>query len=699
MDPRRQCAVALAIGILLCGAAIVPSTATAAATDAVDPPPSDRDPRALSQADGQENNTSTPHENPSEAGEEGDVDDVSDWLTARLADQLGESTLRLSQEEYDAARAVVGDGYSDRLERLVDVEGETGSDGNDSSAFERAQENQQEFVSSAQAYRETRERYREAKRNGNESGARRLARTLDRIAGDVNNSGSGLRTDYRIVSNRTDRDLTAESREVANITENVTATQREIREVEFVETTLTVERRSRTVSFSDPLAVTGRVTTANASALDNETVVLQFGDRRRRATTNATGHFDLMLRPTVQPLDTRNATVRFVPSDASIYLGAAENVTVELSQETPTVTLDETPSDVAFDESAAVTGSVSVDGDPVGAVPVEIRVGGVPLGQTRTDDDGTFSLTTPLPATVPTGDRRINASLPFRERALSSTAAEAAVTVRKSDTSITLSASQSGAERINVTGRLTAVDGTAVADQRVELRVNGSVVDTVRTDDNGRYETAIAVPPSVLDDGSGRVRLAAVYSVNRTNLADARASTNITVSGTAERTQLLPTEWRRFLQVALVIAMATVGSGLLWRRRRTTSDPSNPAESAASGENAVETPVRDPDPTDEPSLDGARAALESGRPDEAVELTYGDVRRRLSGAFDVPPVRTHWEFYRACEAAGIDGEAAGLLERLTEAYERAAYAPTGFSESEVDAIIDAVETTEISTAR
>jgi len=693
----RQCTVTLVFVVIIFGAVFFPWTATAESADTADQPPADRSLLSVSQEDGQENNSSTQHENPSEASEEGDTDGVSDWLTNRLADQLGDSTIQLSEGEYDAAREAVGDDYSDRLGQLVEVEGETegaGDEWNDSATFEQAQENQQEFVSSVQQYRETRERYQEARQNGNETEARRLARRLDQIAQNVNTSGSNLVTDYRGISNGTERELAEQSQTVGNITENVTGTQREIREEEFVEAALSVERQSADVSFRDPLAVTGQLTSVNGTAIDGETIELQLGNETSRVTTNATGDFSVTLRPTVQRLDTQNATVRFVPSNASVYLGTNENVSVEIDQVTPTVTLAETPSEVTFNESVTVAGSVSVDDEPVGAVPVEVRLGGERLGQTQTNEVGEFSLTTRLPATVSSGDQQINASLPFRRRALSSTGAERGVVVRETDTSVTISASQNGTERVNATGWLTTADGTPVADQRIELRVNGSVVETVRTNENGRYETSVPVPSTTLDDdGSGLVRIAAVYSTDRTNLADARATTVVTISGPSDRSQLLPDAWRRIAPIVLVVATAAVVGGLLWHRRRAPSSMSTTDDSATGTGPAVV-----PEPEDSPadlSLKEARAALNAGRTNRAVELAYGDVRRGLFQSFDSPTIQTHWEFYQACKEAELDGETVGLVKQLTEAYERAAYAPEDFSEPEVEALLDAVEAAEI----
>lgn len=676
-------------------------------------------------------NNSTSHENPEEAAEDGDAAAVERWLSNDLGERLEESTIELSEGRYETAKEFVGDDYSERVKQLVDVEGDTdGGDGSDSSsAFERAQENQRGYVSSVQEYRETRERYETAKRNGNQTGARRLARRLNEVAEGVNDTGATLVRDYANVSNASDRNLDEEARIVENITANVTATQREIREVEFLSTNLSVDLRSSNVSFLDPIVVTGRVTTETGTPLADETVELQVGERTTRvstngsgefepasdatddfgvsvtddgdievsvsdsgraaATTNESGTFRLLHRPTVQPLDESRATVRFVPAGDSVYLGMEETVEVDIEQAMPNVSIDEAPSSVAFGEATTVNGSVAVEGVPADGVPVVVSVGDTRLGVARTDGDGEFSLSTPLPAAVRSGSTTANASLPLEDRALAPAGAGRSVTVRETDASLTLSSTAVDSERVRAAGTLSA-DGEPIADQTVEIRVNRSVVETVRTNETGAYDVTAGVPAAAREDGA--VRVTAVYATDGTNLGDARAAETLLLDADDPGVSV---DWRVVAAAAFALVVALAGGASLWRRRRS----SGAGTTDRTAETTVDTERPDPEELSLDAvgaLDAARTALSEGRPDRAVELAYGDVRRRFGDALDVPPVRTHWEFYRACRDAGLDGETVGSIERLTEAYERAAYAPESPSREEASAVVDAAADAELS---
>ncbi|WP_121820746.1 Ig-like domain-containing protein [Halostella salina] len=695
---------AVVCGLLVCGAVVPLSGAAASVT------PAEGD-RAVPVggdtvvAVAQENNTTTQHENPASAGEDGDLENVNGWLVNRLSERLGDSTLQLSQGEYDAAREVVGDDYSDRLGQLVDVAGETsggggdGGDGggggddnqNDSASFDRAQEEQAEYVSEVQEYRETRDRYEAAKERGNETEARRAARRLDRIAQNVTATGSELTDEYEAITNRTDADLTAEIRTVGNISANVSRTQSAIRTAEFIETRLTITARTSEITFLNPLEVTGRLTDANGSALANRTVAVRLGSRTQLTTTNATGYVTASFRPTVQPLGEGNATVRYVPEPDSIYLGDATSVPVEVDQVTPTVTLDETPSTTAYDEQITVSGSVAAESVPAAGVPVAIRLGDTRLGTVRTDGDGEFTFSARTPAAIPTGTAALNASIPVRNRALAATGTGTEVTVEETDASLTVAASQDGADAVRATGRLTA-NGTPVSNQRIELRVNGTVVETVQTDANGQYNASLAVPASIADTG-GAVEVTAVYATERTNLDDASARTAIVLPTPAEVADEQPLwqDWRVRGGIGVVGLLVLSGAAYWWRRRRQESVPeedgSSQSDSAPGDTDIPEDEGDEAFPTDVITSD----VLENGQPDRAVELAYSDVRRRISDALDVPSVRTHWEFYQACRDAGLDTEGVKALERLTEAYEQAAYAPEELSIAEADEALEAVD--------
>lgn len=74
-------------------------------------------------------------------------------------------------------------------------------------------------------------------------------------------------------------------------------------------------------------------------------------------------------------------------------------------------------------------------------------------------------------------------------------------------------------------------------------------------------------------------------------------------------------------------------------------------------------------------LDHATAWLEAGDPDRAIETAYAIARGRVAEAITADGAQTHWEFYTACRDDGIGEDRLDALETLTEAYERAAFAP------------------------
>lgn len=74
-------------------------------------------------------------------------------------------------------------------------------------------------------------------------------------------------------------------------------------------------------------------------------------------------------------------------------------------------------------------------------------------------------------------------------------------------------------------------------------------------------------------------------------------------------------------------------------------------------------------------------------------LAYSSVRASLArqAAIESGPGATHWEFLAACREDGLEAETLDRLTSLTEAYERAAYAPDSMDPDEGAAVIATVE--------
>jgi hypothetical protein len=697
------------------------------------------------------NNTTVRHENPDRTDREGRLEMVVSHLSGRLADRLGESAVRISRSEYERARGLLGDGYGEDLAKLVDVAGDTGREGV-GDAFERTRDAQREFADEVREFRETRDAYREAKQNGDERRARRLARELDADAENVSTTGARLEGRYDGVENATGASLADASAVVANTTAAVVESGREIRAAEFVPTTLTVSVATDRVSFSAPLTVRGRLATANGSALADRRVRLRIGERTLVADTDGDGRFAVDYRPVTTPTGPTALAVRYVPDAESLYYGANRTLSVTVEPVAPTVTVEAATDGTRFGEPVDAAGRVAVGDRGVPGLPLAVRVDGVRVASGRSGSDGSFDLSGALPADVAAGGRELSVVVAQRDRAVARAVTSREVLVGTTATALDLDArtvrrtgdanetgtaagSTAGGRAVVTTGRLTSVDGDPIGGATVSLATGGSTVATATTDAAGRYRTqlpASAFGDAPADGDDRTVRVAAVYDEPGTNLGPSRANATVDLSGGASTPDEgavegsvdgPPTGPSSLLGGVLALLFGADGAGaggvarlagdvpwvgvglglggavllavggVLWRRG---DDEPGAVGAAAAGVDAGAGDDGDDEngTTDEPApepLGTARAALDGGRTGAAVRSAYAVVRAALDETgVDAPSSATHWEFARACHEAGVaDPEA---LDALTATYERAAYGRIALSADEAEAALAAAET-------
>jgi hypothetical protein len=202
----------------------------------------------------QENNTTVRHEDPDETNEDGDLSRVS----GVLAGQLGEISVDCSEGirvgNYDACEELDEDGeYGDALSKYVDVSGRDGGGGGDGSGdgdddsgsdgpFGDLQEEQQEFANETREFRQTYQEYQEARRNGNISRARQLARELLELREDIQRTGTNVSRSANEVSNQTDVSLAPVEENTLAVTRNVSNTTETVVTTVFLPTTMTTTR-------------------------------------------------------------------------------------------------------------------------------------------------------------------------------------------------------------------------------------------------------------------------------------------------------------------------------------------------------------------------------------------------------------------------------------------------------------------------
>lgn len=657
---------------------------------------------AQQQADDEHaDNETTRHEHPDEARGAGDDGAYADWLSNELSGALGQSTIELSEGQYDQARSIIGDDYDERLEQYVEVseDVDTGNGGAESDAedetdpaaeFRESQENQREFVDSVEQYQETYEEYQEAREAGDDERALELARELEQFADRTEESGSSLVNSYGNISTHSDQDLEEETETVVEIDEEISDQQQEIREREFEETEIVADVESPDASFLSPLIIGGTVMTDGGQAVNSGQVAI-LADGRATTAAVTDGTFQLEYRPALLPENASETTVTYVPDNETVYLQSSTEVPIDPGTIQPTVEVTNTTGTASYGDRVVVEGRIVADDVAVDQVPVEVAFEGQQLGETnRTLDDGMFTVETSVPDDVPAGESELVIAYPLTDRSLESASTRQSLTIDETDTDLSVEAAVNDSGSVDVTGTLQTTDGDPLSNQSVQLSIGEGDVETVETNEEGTFETRAEIPQDI--DG-GTADLVASYEDPETNLADDRTAVELSIGDESLFQPGSPLYWTL---AGLVLIAA--GISLLSSRLRLPKPGLSAGILSGSGggtktnvsieddreEDDVD-PVQNDATEDGPELpmpdEVAQKMLERGDVDAATAIAYTLVRRRLETDVEDGESKTHWEFYDEWQAKQ-DNEASDSLECLTELYERAAFAPDSLSERE-----------------
>ena len=704
----RLCWLLLLVGLVVAlpGLTVAGHTAPAAASvsQEVGPVPHTGVVSAAAAGPPQPANNSTVRHEDLDKLSDGPAPAVQQWFERYLSSQLETSVVTLEQGEYDRARSVLGESYTDQLAKYVDVVGETDATEDDqtASAFERARDQQAEYADAVEEYRQTYQEYQAAKRNGNETRARTLARELNRLDTRIQHTSANLTASYTTIGNTSETNLTTAHDTVRRITANISTQQTEIRRATFTNTSIEIDHHSSSASFREPLKVRGRLVAANGTALADRRLIVALGNQTVRTRTTANGTFDVTVRPALVKTGTQTATLQYRPRPSAAFLGTNTTVPVTINQVTPTVTLSDTPDSVGFTETVAVEGRIHAANVSAAGVPVRVFIGETALGTARTAANGTFRFTTPLPAHIPAGDRQLRVALAHDNRALGPASTTAPVTVPTTASTLrvdqTLVNETQAAPQVRVAGTLTTSSGTPVPTAPVEVRVGNQSLTTVATNRTGGYVTTISAGTLLAAVGpdTETATITVVYPGNG-NVAPARAQTTVSVAALAAAAGdggtggagpgtttgglrgVSPWLWA----VGLLVLALVGGVALRYVRGRgpatdtaTAAAPGGDDESAADTTlSAVSTDVS------QTVRKRATAHLETGQPDSAVMAAYMAVREHTVEAlgWDAQQTapQTYWEFYRRChDHEAITAAQRTALETLTEHYERARFTPT-----------------------
>ncbi|WP_246988329.1 hypothetical protein [Halorientalis marina] len=628
------------------------------------------------QVDQERNNSTVRHVDPSTVNEDGNVSGVRVWLGDQIAQRFEQSSLQVSQGQYEQADKAVNDDLQSLLGQYVDVAGETdgstgqdGTSGTDGSggqsdtspteALRNASEQQQRFVNATRRYNRTYQRYVQARENGNGQRARRIARQLNRLAQNVSTVSRNVTRSYGRVAAVTGTNLTQANRSVERAVSNVTDRQRRVRNMSFSATRLTIQEPTEPVSFASPLALRGRLVTRNGSAVSNRTIRLVVGRQQLRATTTTEGTFTIPYRPTLVQTARGSLRVTYRPRLTAPYLGSQTSIPVDVQPTDPTVTVSTDQERLQYRDQVTIRGRVTAANVSVPNLPLEIRLGSQRLGTVTTIGSGQFSLTERVPARVSDGSQQVTSRVAVQGRAISVATAETTVTVAEQPTALSLSVSRDSA--VTATGTLTTAAGRPIPNQQIAIVVNGTHVGTAQTNAQGVYTTTVKLPENI--QSASPVDITARLETEGSNLAPATETTTLALTGNGS----LPI----VLVAAALLGSLAVGAAGLWIRRRDMSTGESVPKTTDEPVLAEDAADADGD-TQSLQLRGqARAALDTGDVRTAVELAYAAVRNEFDDQTNT--AATHWEFYHDL-GDDLPDEQRDQLRELTSWYEAAVFA-------------------------
>jgi len=646
----------------------------------------------------------TQQENP-ERIDNGEYDEeTAAWLAQRLGGRLSNGTVAISNGQYEQAQDLLGEEYDSRLDQYIDVTGTTDSPADNTSAseFQAARDNQRALTNQLQRYQTQYSEYQEARENGNEQRARMLARQMERTAANVSSRSQRLIQNYERIENTTSADVTVGVTRINQTASNITTRQREVREETLVGTTLTVESRSQTASFSEPATIAGELRTENGSVPAIGVIQLRIGNQTQNVTIDSTGSFETQYRPRTARLGTQRIRVAYVPAVESVYLTDTDNITVEIAQTTPDISVSRDPQVVSYGDEIAVSATVTADSIGVEGVPVEILIGNESFGRMQTASNGSASSTIQLPATIDNGDETLSARIPYQNRAITGVNDTAPLVVAQTQTTLSLNASATDGE-VTVRGQLRTAAGLPVSNASVRVGVGNASVQIFETNRNGVFEGRIADLPAT----GGQVTARAQYVQPSSNLGTANATSTVTIQADSGGAVPPPDPAAESVYERLVsilfgndpsVGIGSESTGQLWLLAGVASlvltsgiivavsrfdllPDQAPDEQDVSKETAGDEPVligpEIPDELPETAAEDLDARLteylEMNEYDAAVILAYSAVHEQLTTSHDIPESATHWELLEHCEQNGYDGKRVAAVQDVVEAFERAAF--------------------------
>jgi hypothetical protein len=636
------------------------------------------------------NSTTTPphQENPDKVGENGDTDAMAEWLSSRLSERLGNSTLQISQGQYEDAQGVLGDEYNDTLAKYIDVAGETDTETDDQQVtwFKEARTTQSEYGQTVSEYQETYEAYKAARQNGNDGRARELARELRTLSTDLDRLSSSLIGSYQNLSETSEYSFQNETEVITNQTQTITQQTEAATTDVFTETSITLDAESQG-SFVDPIQITGRVS-ANGSVPTSGLVRIRIHDQVFETDVGNNGSFQFSYNPLTVPTGEIDGVVAYIPVPDGVYLGSEAAMRLNVTQTEPALEVAEAPSTVRFQEPITVSGRVTAGGRAVPNTTVRLHLAGRQIAQIQTNTSGYYQFSPGLPGQIEPGAHQLTVHAGAAGTALLPTTKQTSLTVTETETSLTISTTHRN-DSIQVRGRLKSIDGVGIPNQSITITRNGSVLQSLQTNASGQITSTIEAPR--VNQQNVTVSVGAAFDGSGTNLQSTNATTTVVIPGRGPLSVLgLPLPFLALAGSGLLGLAAVSYAVMRYRSSTAESAADSSAESAPtptssdsipdSGrgrEEGAATPVA-ADVAEQ--LATAATHLDDDAVEPAVRALYSAVRSAYAPDDEV--ARTHWEFFSTV-SDDLPPEARATLRAVTEVYEGVQFADNPPTPNEV----------------
>jgi len=512
----------------------------------------------------QQNSSDTLHEDPNSIRVSGNASALEPRLAESLIDRLTRSIENIGDREYEDSQQLLADEYDDTVNLYMEVyrsmEGDAENRQQREDLFTETANLQKQYANILGEYEQTHEAYERARADDDENSAQRRARDLNNLTRELRQTEQSLIEEYDTLDGLTNDSLGPTMMTITQTTDETADQTDQIVQESYSSTSMTATAANQG-SFANPITITGELTADdNTPPIGNASFLVN--DQVYHGKVSSDGSFMIEYRPVTVTQGSAILDLAYVPDETALYLPSETTVETNIVQESPTMTVENATEVAGAGETIEASGQVSVDDEPVPNTTVTIRLASQHLGETQTEDDGTYRFETTMPTNISTGAQTLSIETGEPNTALAPTSESTTLDVAEVEPALTLSATREEGI-VNVSGRL-ASQQSSFGQQDIVISLNGEQREIVQTNADGSYESSIELPQSIDETDSVTVQVAFDGSEN---LQSTSVGTILNPPGLALPDGLLT--W--VIAVTIGITAITGGSYGFYRFRSTES--------------------------------------------------------------------------------------------------------------------------------